>query len=77
MLSIDEIKIQKKLVYDKHSGELIRFVDWCDIELNHSCFNNVDQLDIHALVYFVRGLASDLKFSFAYFAKKVLHLIRL
>ena len=71
VLSFDEIKIQENLVYDKHSGELIGFVDLGDTELNYTCFNNVDQLASHALVYYVRGLASDLKFSLAsYFATR-------
>ncbi len=70
VLSIDEVKIQENLVYDKHSGELIGFVDLGDTELNYSCFNDVKQLATHALVYYVRGLASDLKFSIAYFATK-------
>eukprot|EP00794_Sanderia_malayensis_P015485 gene15485-17063_t len=70
VISIDEVKIQENLVYDKHTGELIGFVDLGDTDLNYSCFDDVDQLASHALVYYVRGLASDLKFSFAYFATK-------
>ena len=71
VLSFDEIKLQERLVYDKHSGELIGFVDLGDAELNYSYFHSgVDQLATHALVYYVIGMASDLKFSFAYFATK-------
>ena len=52
VLSFDEIEIQENLVYDKHPGELIGFVDLGDAELNYSCFDSgVDQLATHALVY--------------------------
>ena len=58
------------MVYHKYSGELIGYVDLGDPELNYSCFSNVDVLASHALVYYVRGLASDFKFSLAYFATR-------
>ncbi len=45
-------------------------MDLGNTDLNYACFNDVDQLASHALVYYVRGLASDLKFSVAYFATK-------
>ena len=70
VLSFDELKIQENLVYDKHSGELIGYVDLGDPELNYSSFQNTDDLATHVLVYYIRGLASDLKFSFAYFATR-------
>ena len=70
VLSFDEIKIQQNLVYNKHTGQLVEFVDLGDQELNMSCFDKVDQLATYALVYYIRGLASDLKFSLAYFATK-------
>ena len=41
-----------------------------DSELNYSCFKNVNDLASHVLVYYVRGIASDLKFCLAYFATK-------
>ena len=66
----DEVKIQENLVYEKHNVVIIGFIDLGDEELNYSCFNDIKQLATHALVYYVRGLASDLKFSLAYFATK-------
>ena len=57
-------------MYKKNNGELIGFVDLGNADLNYSCFDDVDQLASHALVYYVRGLASDLKFSFAFFATR-------
>jgi len=70
VLSIDEVKIQENLVYDKHAGHLIGFVDLGDAEIDYACFNEVKQLASHALVYYIRGLASGLKFSLAYFGTK-------
>ena len=70
VLSFDEIKIQENLVFDKYTGDLIGYVDLGDIELSYSTFQDVNDLATHALVYYVRGIASDLKFSLAYFATK-------
>lgn len=70
VVSFDEMKIQENLVFDKYSGELIGFVDLGDPERNYSSFDNANTIASHAFVYYVRGVASDLKFSFAYFATK-------
>ena len=66
-LSFDEIKIQEKLVFDKYTGDLVGFVDLGDPEMNFSTFEDTDKLVCYVMVYYIRGLASDLKFSFAYF----------
>ena len=55
VLLFDEMKIQSNLVFDKHTNELIGFV-------------NIDELETHVLVFYVRGLATELKFCAAYFA---------
>ena len=39
-----------------------------DPDTNYSTFSDLDKLACHILVYYVRGLCSDLKFAFAYFA---------
>ena len=59
-MSFYEIKIKKNLVFDKHSGKLIGYVDLGDPEKNFSTFHNKDDLATHAMVYYVSGLASDL-----------------
>lgn len=69
-MSFDKIKIQQNLVCNKHTGQLVGFGDLGDQELNMSCFDKVNQLAAHALVYYIQGLASDLKFSLACFATK-------
>ena len=70
VLSFDEIKIQENLVFDKYTGDLIGYVNLGDIELNYSTLQDVNDLATHALVHYVRGIASDLKFSLAYFTTK-------
>ena len=68
VLSFHELKIHENLVFD--TGDLIGYVDLGDIELNYSTFQDVNDLATYALVYYVRGIASDLKFSLTYFATK-------
>ena len=70
VISFDEIKIRENLVFDKHYNELIGYVDIGDPELNFSTFKDSDDLATHCLVYYIRGVASGLKFCFAYFATK-------
>ncbi len=63
------MKIQSKLVFDKHSKELIGFVDFGEEELNVSSLGSTD-LATHALVFLVRDAATDLKYVLAYFLTK-------
>ena len=67
IISFDGMKIQSKLVFDKHSNELIGFVDLGE-ELNVS--SGSSDLATHALVFFVRGAASNLKYALGYFLTK-------
>ena len=67
-LAFDEMKIQSNLVYDKYSGEQIGYVDLRDPYINYTTFVKDDELATHALVYYVRGIATDLKFCLSYFA---------
>ena len=69
VIAFDEMKIQSKLVFDKHSNELIGFVDLGEEELNVSSLGSTD-LATHALVFFVRGAATKLKYALAYFLTK-------
>ena len=47
----DEMKIQKNLVWDKHSGKLIGFIDLGDININYATLENVQKLATHVLVF--------------------------
>jgi len=68
VLLFDEMKILSNLVFDKVSGELIGYTDLGDPDINFGTLDKVDELASHALVFFVRGICTDLKFSLAYFA---------
>ena len=68
VLLLDEMKIQEQLVWDKHTGELIGFVDLGDIELNYATLEKTDQLATHVLVFMLRSIVNPFKFSFATFA---------
>ena len=66
----DEIKTQQNLILDKYTEIWIGYVDLGDIDLNYRSFQDVNDLETHAIVYHIRGIASDLKFSLDYFATK-------
>ena len=67
-LCFDEMKVQSKLVFDKHDGELIGFLDLGDPDVNYVELEIQDKLATHVLVFFIRGVITDLKFSLAFFA---------
>ena len=62
------MKIQENLVWDKHSGELIGFVDLGDININYATLENVQKLATHVLVFLVKSVVNPLSYSFATFA---------
>ena len=64
---MDEMKIQENLVWDKHTNDLIGFVDLGDAELNYATLKK-SELASHVLVFLVRSIVNPLKFSFANFA---------
>ena len=62
------MKIQDNLVWDKHSGELIGFVDSGDININHATLENVQKSATHFLVFLVKSVVNPLSYSFSTFA---------
>jgi hypothetical protein len=68
VLSFDEMKIQSNLVFDKHSNELIGFVDLGDEDVNVAAFDSPTTIASHVLAFMVRGVASDLKYILGYFS---------
>ena len=75
ILVIDEVHIKDDLVYDKHSGVLIGFVNLGDInnhllqyEASFSEDCSTRSLAKSMLVYMIRGLFSNLNFPYAQFA---------
>ena len=65
---LDEMKIQANLIWDKHSGELIGYVDLGDPDTNFATLEKSDHLASHALLLMVRGIATTLKHTIGYFA---------
>ena len=58
----DEMKIQEDLVWDKHTGELIGFVDLGDMKLNYASV-----VATHILVFLVKSVVNPLSLSFILF----------
>lgn len=65
---IDEMKVQEDLVWDKHTGDLIGYVDLGDKELNCATLQNTESIASHILVFLARSVINPLKFAFANFA---------
>lgn len=67
VLLFDEMKVQSNLVFDKHTGELIGYVDLGEPDINYATLEKQDDIATHALVFLVRGVCTELKFALAYF----------
>ena len=61
----DEMKIRSNLVVDKITGQLIGFTDLGDPVLNYA---HLEDMASHILVFLLRGMCTNLKYRFAYFA---------
>lgn len=68
VLLFDEMKVLSNLVFEKVTGELIGFVDLGDPDVNFAVLEKADEIATHALVFLIRGVCTQLKFSLAYFA---------
>lgn len=70
-LLFDEVKIQENLVWDKHTGGLIGFVDLGDPAVNYATLDKSNELATHILAFMVRSIVNPLKFSLAKFGIKL------
>ena len=50
------MKIQENLVWDKHSGELIVYVDFEDFSLNYAARSKVEEIATCVLVFLIRSI---------------------
>ena len=79
------MKIQDDLAWDRHTGELIGFVDLGDPNLNYATLKDTNELATHVLVFLVRSIVNLLHtvlqhlhhqvllhFSSQYFGKQLL-----
>ena len=57
------MKIQCGLVWDKHSGDLIGYVDLGDMEVNYATLENTEEISSHVLPFLIRGIINPFKFS--------------
>ena len=71
VLLFDEMKIRSNLVFDKNTGQLIGFTDLGDSTINYATFEKQDELASHVLAFFIRGLTTNLKFSFFILLRRV------
>ena len=62
------MKIQDDLVCEKHTVELIGFVDLADPDLNYANLKNTNELITHVLVFLICSIVNPLAYSFATFA---------
>lgn len=67
VLLFDEMKITSNLVFDKFTGELIGYIDLGDPDINFGTLEKADKLASHALVFMVRGVCTELKFSYRWY----------
>ena len=68
LILMDEMKIQSNLIWDKHTRELIRYVDLGDTELNHATPEKTDNIATHLLAFLIFGIVNHFKFSLANFS---------
>ena len=68
VILMDEIKIQSNLVWDKHTEELVRYVDLGDAELNYAILEKTDNIATHILALLIRSIVNPFKFVLANFA---------
>ena len=70
VILMDEMKIQEDLVWDKHTGDLIGYVDLGNTELNCATLKKSDEVASHVLVFLVRSIVNPMKFTLANFGTK-------
>ena len=68
VILIEEMKIHSNLVWDKHTGEPIGYVDLGDTELNYATLEKTDNKSTHILAFLICIIVNPFKFSPANFA---------
>ena len=70
VILFDEMKTQENLVWSKHTGYLIGFVDLGDVNLNYATLQETNGIASHVLVFLLRSVVNPFKFGLANFATK-------
>ena len=60
---MNEMKIKENLVWDKHTWELIGYVDLGDIELSYAKLLKVNEIASHVMVSLVHSIVNPFKFT--------------
>ena len=68
VILFDEMKIRSNLVFNKHTEELVGFLDLGDPKINYNVSDDDSKLASYVLCFFLRGISTNLKFSLAHFA---------
>ena len=68
VLSFDEVKIQSNLIFDKHSGRIIGFVDFGDEDINTGTLTSVNNVATHVMSFHLRTFLGHVKFHLGFFA---------
>ena len=68
VLLFDEMKIRSNLVFNKHTEELTGFLDLGDTQISYNMLEDESKLATYVLCFYLRGIATNLKYSFAHFA---------
>ena len=66
------MKIRYGLVWDKHSGDLIGYVDLGDVEVNNATLNTEKIFFTYLTFFLIRGIINPFKFSLANFQQQML-----
>ena len=67
---MDKIKIHENLVWDKHTGELIGYVNLGDIELSYATLPKFNEITSHVMTFLVPSIVNPFKFNMVNFATK-------
>lgn len=67
---MDEIKIKKKQVWEKHTGKRVGYVDIGDIGLVYVTLTKINQVLSHIMVFLVHGIVNPFRFNLVDFATK-------
>lgn len=77
VLLYDEMTIKHDLVWDKHTGELIGYVNLGDPEINYLSFNECNTIASHILAFMINSIAGNFRFVLGYFATNSLKSVQL
>ena len=67
VILFDEMKIQESLVWLKHTGKLIGFVNLGDANLNYATLDKTNTIVSHDLVFLIRSIVNPFKLTLANF----------